>query len=58
MAGDDPEKLNKMLDAFKEGYKKAEETWGGELPEISKKTFDAVLKKFDNLINGTAQAEA
>ena len=58
LAGDDPEKLNKMLDAFKEGYKKAEETWGGELPEISKKTFDAVLKKFDNLINGTAQAEA
>ena len=58
LAGDDPEKLNKMLDSFKEGYKQAEKTWGGELPEISKRTFDAVLKKFDNLINGTSQAEA
>jgi len=47
-----------MLDGFKKGFKQAEKTWGGELPEISKKTYDAVLKKFDDLINGTSQAEA
>ena len=27
----------------------AEEKWGGELPEISKKTYEAVMKKFDKL---------
>ncbi len=52
LAGDDPEKLAKMKDAFLEGYKQAEKTWGGELPEISKQTYDAVLDKFDKLING------
>lgn len=50
LAGDDEEALAKMKDAFLEGYKKAEEMWGGELPEISKKTYDAVLEKFDKLM--------
>ncbi|MBO7386616.1 MAG: hypothetical protein J6U15_02315, partial [Lachnospiraceae bacterium] len=58
LAGDDPEQLNKMLDGFKKGFKQAEKTWGGELPEISKKTYDAVLKKFDELINKPEQSEA
>jgi len=55
LAGDDKEKLGQMLESFKEGYKQAEKTWGGELPEISKKTYDAVLEKFDKLINGENQ---
>ena len=58
LAGDDPEQLNKMLDGFKKGFKQAEKTWGGELPDISKRTYDAVLKKFDELINKPEQAEA
>lgn len=49
--GDDS-KLNDMLEAFKKGYEQAEKTWGGELPDICKQTYDAVLEKFDNLING------
>ena len=49
LAGDDPEKLEKMRSAFEKGYKQAEETWGGELPDISKQTFDAVMKGFDEL---------
>ena len=49
LAGDDPEKLEKMRSAFEKGYKQAEKTWGGELPEISKQTFDAVMKGFDEL---------
>ena len=52
LAGDDPAKLEEMKDAFLKGFKMAEETWGGELPEISQKTYDAVLEKFDKLING------
>ena len=46
LAGSDPKNIQKMYDAFKQGYKQAEETWGGELPEISKQTYDAVLEGF------------
>ena len=56
LAGDDPEKLAEMKEAFLKGYKQAEKTWGGELPEISKRTYDAVLDKFDKLINGDVTA--
>lgn len=50
LAGDDPKQLEKMRDAFLKGYKQAEKTWGGELPDISKKTYDAVLEKLDKLM--------
>lgn len=52
LCGDNPEKLSKMKEAFEKGYKQAEKTWGGELPDICKKTYDTVLEKFDNMING------
>lgn len=52
LTGGDPDKLDSMIDAFKKGYAQAEKTWGGELPEISKKTYDAVLDKFDKLKTG------
>ena len=54
LAGDDPDKLEQMRSAFEKGYKQAENTWGGELPEISKNTFDAVMKGFDELTGKTA----
>ena len=47
LTGGDPDKIEEMREAFKKAYKQAEKTWGGELPEISKKTYDAVLSKFD-----------
>ena len=47
LTGGDPDKLESMRDAFLKGYKQAEEMWGGKLPEISQKTYDAVLKGFD-----------
>ncbi|MBQ8945904.1 MAG: hypothetical protein IJ058_03730 [Lachnospiraceae bacterium] len=50
LAGDDPDKLEEMREAFKKGYDQAQKTWGGELPEISQKTYDAVMSKFDDLI--------
>ncbi|MBQ9140215.1 MAG: hypothetical protein IJX63_00285 [Lachnospiraceae bacterium] len=49
LTGGDPDKIEEMREAFKKGYKQAEETWGGELPEISKQTYEAVMKKFDEL---------
>ena len=53
LAGDNPEKLEQMRSAFEKGYKQAEKTWGGELPDISKQTFDAVMKGFDELTGKT-----
>ena len=53
LAGDNPEKLEQMRAAFEKGYKDAEKTWGGELPDISKQTFDAVMKGFDELTGKT-----
>lgn len=47
LAGNDPEKAEEMLEAFKEGFKQATKAWGDELPEISQKTYDAVLEKFE-----------
>ena len=49
LTGGDPSKIEEMRDAFKKGYEQAEKTWGGKLPEISQKTYDAVMEKFDKL---------
>lgn len=49
LTGGDPDKIEEMREAFKKGFKQAEKTWGGELPEISQKTYDAVMEKFDKL---------
>ena len=61
LTGGDPSKIEEMRDAFKKGFKQATEAWGGELPEISQKTYDAVLSKFDawaEEANGTAENTA
>ena len=47
LAANDPKQADKMIEAFKKGYEQAEEAWGGKLPEISQKTYDAVLEKFE-----------
>lgn len=49
LTGGDPDKIEEMREAFKKGYAQAEETWGGSLPEISQKTYEAVMEKFDKL---------
>ena len=52
LTGGDPDKVDSMIDAFNKGYAQAEETWGGKLPEISQKTYDAVLDKFEKIKSG------
>ncbi len=49
LTGGDPSKIEEMREAFEKGYKQAEETWGGELPELSQQTYDAVMQKFDKM---------
>ena len=58
LTGGDPDKIEEMREAFKKGYKQAEKTWGGELPEISKQTYEAVMKKFDDLAAQAGAVEA
>jgi len=58
LSGGDPDKMEDMLDAFKEGFKQATEAWGKELPEISSKTYDAVMKKFEDFKNGDSEEAA
>jgi hypothetical protein len=47
LTGGDPSKINTMQEAFENGYKEATKSWGKALPEISSKTYDAVMEKFD-----------
>lgn len=47
LAGDDEEKMKAMKKAVEKGFKEATKTWGKELPDISKSTYNAVMDKFD-----------
>ena len=49
LTGGDPDKIEDMREAFKKGYAQAEKKWGGSLPDISKQTYDEVMKKFDEM---------
>lgn len=53
LAGDDPDKADEMLSAFKKGFEQATKSWGNKLPDISQRTYDAVLEKFEAWKNGT-----
>ncbi|HAF26983.1 MAG TPA: hypothetical protein DCG85_06675 [Lachnospiraceae bacterium] len=48
LSGGDPAKMEEMRKAFEKGYAQATETWGKELPELSKKTYEATQKLFDD----------
>ncbi len=50
LTGGDPAKAQSMKDAFIKGFDKAKQAWGGQLPEISNKTYDATIKMFDEWI--------
>ena len=48
LSGGDKDKMNDMLEAFKKGFKQATKSWGKDLPDISQKTYDSVIKKFED----------
>ena len=52
LSGGNPGKLDLLRNAFQEGFRQAESLWGGELPEISKKTYDSVMNGFDAWTSG------
>lgn len=47
LSGGDPAKAPTLRDAALKGFAEAEKAWGKELPEISKKTIEAVKNGFD-----------
>lgn len=51
LSGNDKEKADLMINAFKKGFSQATKSWGKTLPDISQRTYDAVMKKFDNWKN-------
>lgn len=58
LSGNDPEKADLLIDAFKKGFDDATKFWGKDLPDISKRTYDAVLEKFDKWKNGSTTETA
>ena len=51
LSGDDPEKAEELLNAFKKGYSQATKTWGNDLPSLCSDTYDLVEKKFNEWMN-------
>ena len=49
LSGNDPDQLDKMIDAVKKGFKEAEKAWGGAMPSITGQTYDAIMEKFDKI---------
>ena len=47
ISGGDPSRINILRDAVERGFAAAERQWGGDLPEISQRTLDAVRRGFD-----------
>lgn len=58
LSGNDPEKADLLLDAFKKGFGDATKSWGSKLPDISQRTYDAVVEKFENWKNSSTTEAA
>lgn len=48
LSGGDPSKIETLRAAVEKGFKEAESTWGGKLPDICQQTYDKVMKGFDD----------
>lgn len=57
LSGNDPDKADELLAAFKKGFEQATKSWGDKLPDISQRTYDAVVEKFEAWKSGTTVAE-
>lgn len=56
LSGDDPEKLDTLIQAFEKGFEEATKTWGDKLPDLTKRTRESVLQKFEDLRNEYGKA--
>lgn len=51
ISGGDSEKAEEMRSAIQKGFKAAAKLWGDKLPDISQRTYDAVMKGIDDWKN-------
>lgn len=58
LVGGDPSRVEEMREAFIKGYASATKGWSSALPEISKKTYDAVMELFDEWAGIPSDKEA
>jgi hypothetical protein len=49
ISGNNPEKFDLLIDAFKTGFEEAKKAFGGTLPEVSHKTYDLVMEGFEKM---------
>ncbi len=56
ISGGDTSKADILKDAIQKGFDSAAELWGGmdKAPQITKDTYDAVMKGFDEWVNGAS----
>ena len=47
LSGGDYEEMKVMKESIIKGFDNAARQWGGDLPDISNNTFDAIMNKFD-----------
>lgn len=57
LVGGDPARVEEMRDAFIKGYEAATEIWGMALPDITKQTYDASMKLFDEWAGVNSEEE-
>lgn len=55
LTGGDPDKIETMRKAFEKGFKQATGSWGKDLPDISNRTYSAVMDKFDKWAEEAAE---
>jgi hypothetical protein len=55
LTGGNPEKADEMIAAIQKGFEAAKKAWGGELPEICKKTIDSAMEKLNAWKNSSKE---
>lgn len=55
ISGNDPTKIDKVKEGILKGFEMAKKAFGGELPEISQQTLEAVMKKLEEWTQNPAQ---
>ncbi|MDH3347132.1 MAG: hypothetical protein OEM02_03385 [Desulfobulbaceae bacterium] len=51
ISGNDPSRIEAIKEGVMRGFNEALDAFGGQLPEISHKTLDAVINKLDNWVS-------
>lgn len=57
LSGGDPDKIEELKNAFIKGFKQATGAWGKDLPDISGRTYNATIEKFDKWAEESKKAQ-